>query len=97
MTTKKYRPASGTEGVEFMDRFCCLCAKDAAYRDGRGDSCPIAAAAVSFRINEPEYPVEWTFDATGQPCCTAFEPLEAERPDPNAHLQTELDMPPSET
>ena len=71
--TKKYRPSNGTEGVMFMSRFCYLCAKDAAFRDGTGDSCPIAAATFSYGVNDEKYPSEWQYGADGQPTCTAFE------------------------
>jgi hypothetical protein len=67
-----YRPSCGSEGADFMARFCDLCSRDAAYRDGAGDSCPIAAASLTYLIDQPGYPAEWIRDEAG-PRCTAFE------------------------
>lgn len=66
-----YRPSNGSEGIYFMSRFCDRCQRDAAYRDGTGDSCPIAAATMAFKITDPDYPTEWVQDDSG-PRCTAF-------------------------
>jgi hypothetical protein len=68
-----YRPANGMEGALFMARFCDQCARDTAFRDGTGDSCPIAAASCAFGVDDPEYPKEWQHDMSG-PFCTAFQP-----------------------
>lgn len=70
----KYRPANGTEGIEFMAHWCDQCEHDRAFQEGVGDSCPIAAAVMVYEKHEPGYPAEWTYDAEGQPCCTAFKP-----------------------
>lgn len=64
---KHYRPSNGSEGDMFMERWCEYCEKDAKQ------GCPILAASFSYDADEPEYPEELTFDANGQPCCTAFE------------------------
>jgi hypothetical protein len=63
--------------MEFMDRFCDRCEKDARYRettDGE-DGCPIAAASMLYEVGDPEYPKEWIVDDDGlsNPRCTAFE------------------------
>lgn len=70
---EKYRPSNGTEGQLFMDWFCDRCKRDAAFRDGSGDSCPIVADAFTFNVSDPKYPAEWQYGTDGQPCCTAFE------------------------
>lgn len=70
---KKYRPSNGTEGADFIDRFCGNCVHDAAYRSGDGDSCPIVAKSLMFDIHEEQYPAEWIYGADGYPTCTAFE------------------------
>lgn len=70
--SEPYRPANGTEGALFMCRFCDQCARDRAFRNGTGDSCPIAAATLVYRIDDPEYPPEWRQDSSG-PYCTAFQ------------------------
>jgi hypothetical protein len=55
-----------------MSYFCDRCERDRAYREGAGDSCPIAAATMAFGKDEPDYPREWIEDDLG-PRCTAFE------------------------
>ncbi len=76
--TAKYRPANGMEGQAFMDLWCCRCV--------HFDGCKILADTMGYMIDDPHYPAEWTFNAHGQPCCTAFA-AEEDKPDPNAHLQ----------
>jgi hypothetical protein len=73
MATSPYRPTSGTEGADFMEAFCDRCTRDAAFRAGTGDSCPIAADTMVFAVTDPEYPAEWVQDERG-PRCTAFDP-----------------------
>lgn len=70
-TDEPYRPSNGSEGMDFMAHFCDRCTKDAAFRAGTGDSCPIAAATLAFQIGDPEYPKEWV-QTDGVACCTAF-------------------------
>lgn len=70
---KPYRPSNGTEGVSFIDYFCGRCERDRAFREERGDSCPIVAASFAFDIHHPSYPKEWIEDDDG-PRCTAFVP-----------------------
>ncbi len=72
---RSYRPSSGTEGIAFMAAWCDRCRRDEAFRTGHGDSCPIAAASMAFRLGDPEYPVERVTDDLGARC-TAFEPME---------------------
>ena len=69
-----YRPASAWEGAEFMERFCDRCQHDAAFRAGTGDSCPIAANAVAYGVEDEGYPLEWREDGPSGPRCTAFLP-----------------------
>lgn len=75
-TTSPYRPSNGFEGMDFMDRFCERCRRDAAFQAGEGDSCEIAAATMAFDVDDPEYPKEWVTCETLGPRCTAFEPME---------------------
>lgn len=59
----KWRPANGTEGDYFRERFCERCEKR--------DECEIQDATIFFDIDEPGYPAEWIKDGpTGK--CTAF-------------------------
>ena len=71
-----YRPACGSEGADFMSRWCSLCERDRDYRENDGDSCPIAAATMVYRVSDPDYPQEWREDGPSGPRCTAFEPSE---------------------
>lgn len=68
---RRYRPANGTEGIEFAARFCARCAFDAEDLDEQ-DGCPIAADAVVYEVNEPGFPKEWVQDEPCGPRCTAF-------------------------
>lgn len=69
---KPYRPSSGAEGAYFMECHCFQCAKDKAFQDGTGDSCPIAALTVALDVTDPDYPKEWVYGPDGQPTCTAY-------------------------
>jgi hypothetical protein len=71
-----YRPSTGTEGADFMSRWCYRCERDRAFREDDGDSCPIAAATMVYGVNDPAYPKEWREDGPSGPRCTAFEGAE---------------------
>jgi len=70
---EKYRPSNGSEGMMFMERWCAKCQRDAAYRAGTGDSCPIVCNSLIHSIDEEGYPAEWQYGDDGQPRCSAFE------------------------
>ena len=72
---KKYRPSNGTEGNIFQHNWCQDCKHDAAFRadPDRGEGCVIIAKALTFDIEDAEYPNEWQYGDDGQPRCTAFE------------------------
>lgn len=71
---KPYRPSTGTEGAAFQERWCDLCARDAAFRADPdcGQGCQIVADTFAYDITDPKYPKEWVFDHDGRPSCTAF-------------------------
>lgn len=69
----KYRPANGTEGLMFMERWCEQCSCYSAEHSEEPD-CAILSASFWNDIDDPDYPTEWTYDETGQPRCTAFVP-----------------------
>lgn len=46
------------------------------------EKCEIIALTFALDVDHPAYPKEWTFDADGQPCCTAFIPAGEEVPPP---------------
>lgn len=73
-----YQPTSGFEGAAFMEAFCDRCVCDRAFRDGTGDSCPIAANTMVYDLDDPEYPEEWREDGPEGPRCTAFTPEQKE-------------------
>lgn len=67
---EQWRPYSSDEAAWFQSTHCDLCVRDAAYRDGTGDSCPIAAQGFGVSLGlEP--PPEWV-DVNGDPTCTAM-------------------------
>lgn len=72
--SERYRPSNGTEGEGFMLAFCYRCERDRSLREETGPGCIIAARTMLFDIDEPDYPDEWTYDADGDPTCTAFAP-----------------------
>ncbi len=72
-----YRPSCGSEGADFMQRWCGKCALDRAFQQGEGDSCDIAAATMAFDITDPEYPDEWRKDGPAGARCTAFQAIDS--------------------
>lgn len=64
---EKFRPSNGTVGEAFMDDWCGTCA---GHRN-----CTIHQKAMLYRTDEPEYPVEWIYDADGEACCMAYVPV----------------------
>jgi hypothetical protein len=71
--SEPYRPSCGSEGADFMLRWCDRCERDRAFREDRGDSCPIAAATV-YQEDDPKYPKEWRWNEESGAHCTAFTP-----------------------
>lgn len=67
--TRAYKPANGTEGEAFEERFCRRCACDdvVAVVEGDSDGCPIIARAIGG-----DQPRQWVQDVPGGPLCTAF-------------------------
>lgn len=79
--TYPYRPANGTEGDFFMERFCYRCKRDEKFQKTMDaeDGCTIIAASMMFEPKESGYPKEWIADdACGleNPRCTALEKIE---------------------
>lgn len=85
----KYRPSCGSEGADFIDRWCCACERD------KHEDCPIVAATMAFDVDHPRYPSEWVYDAEADPLaespkCTAFIPLGDPLPVPRCTETAEL-------
>ena len=89
-TTERYRPSNGTEGEGFFCRFCDRCERDreAWENDNPADGCEILLRTMLYDVSDPEYPAEWTYDAKGEPVCTAFVP-EGERVPTDRELEAE--------
>ena len=62
-----YQPSNGEEGMEFHALWCEQCKRGERFRTGKGEDCDILSNSFVGEIPE------WTHDAAGQPCCTAFE------------------------
>jgi hypothetical protein len=67
-TFRPYRPSNGTEGDMFMAEWCGNCAS----ADYEGDGCVIQLRALMHKIDDPDYPAEWSLTDGGCPQCTAF-------------------------
>lgn len=96
---KRYRPGNGTEGENFMHRFCYRCIQEKHTHTGvDGDKqCPLIDASMSYSVDDDKYPSEWTYDDNGEPVCTTFvkwdwgmdedgnwnDPVQPELEDPN--------------
>ena len=68
-----YRPANGTDGMDFVARWCANCACDevANGRDEDGKTCPILNNSFALPETHVDYPPELIEDDKG--CrCTAF-------------------------
>lgn len=69
-----YRPSNGTEGAEFLAKWCERCLHDDV------GFCPILDRTLIHEIGDPAYPKEWVRlagDALGSSArCTAFESKE---------------------
>lgn len=79
---RAYRPACGSEGADFMTRWCSRCCRD------EQSICTIAADTMVYQITDEEYPPEWRTDSVHGPRCTAFDAIDAfEQPfDPGAAI-----------
>ena len=65
---KPFQPANGTEGMMFMDAFCCNC--EHGMPDG---FCEITLQSMDCDITDKEYPKEMIFSEQGWPVCTKFK------------------------
>jgi hypothetical protein len=75
----KYRPSNGTEGQAFIAAWCGTCARDRSLREGEpvetcddNELCDIVGRTMMNDVDHPDYPAEWTYDASGRPICTAY-------------------------
>ncbi len=72
-----YRPSSGSEGMGFMERFCCKCFHERAMTNpkGEGKACSIVAKTMAYDERDKEYPREWRY-VDGKPTCTKHIPYD---------------------
>lgn len=73
--SKKYRPSNGTEGMCFVDTYCCNCIHEKfMHTQVRGDlQCDILDRTMLYDVKDKEYPEEWTYDDKGHGICTKFK------------------------
>lgn len=81
----KYRPSCGSEGADFMEKWCANCKRDAAMNGskdfddcGDDDLCEIIARSLRCEVDDDDYPQEWAHDDSGMPVCTAFVDMRAQ-------------------
>lgn len=60
----KYRPANGTDGMIFMDKFCSNCC--------RKTRCNIMDNSMIFDKKDKQYPKQLVLDESGNGTCTNF-------------------------
>lgn len=61
--TELYHPSSGTEGMDFIAKWCARCARD------KNEDCPILAASFCGQVDE------WRYER-GEPVCTEFTAID---------------------
>jgi hypothetical protein len=71
--TRLYRPANGTEGEMFKERWCYRCARYGDEEKGE-ELCSIEIATLIVDVDHPAYPKEWvtTGPYVSDARCTAF-------------------------
>lgn len=80
---RKFRPSNGTDGMMFEAAWCDACA-----RQGK---CIIHLRAMLYSLDDPAYPDQWTYDASGSPVCTGFRDAQAEKQYEFMRKQTQLE------
>lgn len=66
---RKYQPSNGTEGMEFIAKFCDNCIHDHVPSE---KYCEIVTMTMCLDVNDENYPIEWTYDDEDKPTCTKF-------------------------
>jgi hypothetical protein len=69
---RKYRPANGTEGMEFMAKFCDRCQVEV---DSGLNGCDIRIETMIYETDVSEYPSEFIINDEGQAECLGFKPI----------------------
>ncbi len=68
MPLERYRPANGTEGMRFIEKWCDRCQMIGTEHE----SCPILLDSMVYEVDVSEYPSEFRMGKNG-PICTAFK------------------------
>ena len=71
MDKKLYRPASGTEGEHFFQKFCYKCQYDKDFKN----PCDIIILSMCYDLTDKEYPKEWILE-NNQPKCLKFKKIQ---------------------
>ncbi|MEX3690099.1 hypothetical protein AB3X91_03590 [Paraburkholderia sp. BR14263] len=82
-----YRPSNGLEGDLFRESMCERCG---SLTNEHGNPCQVMVMTMHYCRDDPDYPREWQYSATGQPTCTAFH--EAGAPVPKARCEYTVDL-----
>lgn len=81
---RKFQPSNHTVGAAFIADWCGTC------QHGQYEPCDIAARTMWLKVEDPEYPEEWQYDAEGDPVCTAH--TENGQPVPPSRCKHTVDM-----
>lgn len=94
---RSYQPSNGTEGMIFMEAWCCKCERDKHMCEGKpldecsdAETCQIIANTMAYKPGDPEYPKEWIIGEDGQPCCTAFVFAGGVIPEPHCEFTKDM-------
>lgn len=70
---KKYRPSTGTEALEFKEKFCSQCKRECQpHPDWMVGHCQILVRSVIYETWNATYPRELVLDRKGSPTCKRF-------------------------
>jgi len=70
---EQWTPSNGTEGAEFMDRWCRRCSRDKAMREGADfDDCDDNELCSTIADSAIGKAVEWRELPIGETICTEF-------------------------
>lgn len=70
---KPYRLSNWTEGMSFIETYCCNCIYDNPDYEAKEPRCEILTLTMGLDTNDPDYPKEWIHNNEWRPSCTAFK------------------------
>lgn len=84
---RKFQPSNHTVGDSFIHDWCGSCVRGQVNDT---EPCDILARTMWLKVEDPEYPQEWQYNAQGNPVCTAYtEPVQ---PTAQARCKHTVDM-----